>query len=104
MYNVQLIVLDTTFKDYELIIINDGSLDNTEEIILSYTDSRIVYLKNNLNKGLTFTRNKGIEHANSKYIAWMDADDIALPERLKSKLISWRKTIPMISALPIFNQ
>jgi len=75
-------VLQQTFTDFELIIINDGSTDNTESIIHEFGDQRIVYLKNSSNQGLVYTLNKAIAHANGKYTARMDADDICLRERL----------------------
>jgi glycosyltransferase involved in cell wall biosynthesis len=69
-------VLNQSFTDFELIIINDGSIDNSEENILKYQekDSRIIYLKQE-NKGVAFARNVGIEYAKSKYISFLDADD-----------------------------
>lgn len=76
-------VLDQTFSDFELIIINDGSTDNFEEIILSFNDPRIVYIKNKRNCGLIFSLNKAIDFARGKYIARMDGDDICLPRRLE---------------------
>lgn len=75
-------LLAQTFTDFELLIINDGSTDETEQIIRSYNDHRIQYIKNDVNSGLIYTLNKGIELALGKYIARMDADDIALTERL----------------------
>ncbi len=76
-------ILCQTFKEFEFIIIDDGSTDKSVEIIKSFNDSRIKLLRNNENKGIIFSLNKGIDEAAGKYIARMDADDIAHPERLK---------------------
>ena len=79
-------ILNQTFTDFELLIINDGSTDKTEEIILSYNDSRIRYIKNEMNLKLIKSLNKGIDLSRGKYIARMDADDISLPNRLKEQV------------------
>lgn len=79
-------VLNQTFKDFELIIVNDGSIDSSEEIILSYNDPRICYIKNEMNSGICITLNKGIDYACGKYIARMDCDDISLPERFEKQV------------------
>lgn len=79
-------VLQQTFTDFEFIIINDGSTDHTEEMINSYSDTRISYQTNNTNKGLVFTLNRGVDLARGKYIARMDGDDICFPERFKEQL------------------
>ena len=76
-------ILNQTFTDFEFIIINDGSSDHSEEIILSYKDPRIVYLKNEVNKGYVFSLNRALKIATGKYIARLDSDDVSLPERLK---------------------
>src|SRR5215218_8078213 len=76
-------ILNQTFPDFELLIINDGSSDGSEKIIKSYTDNRIVYVKNGENSGLINTLNKGIDLATGEFIARMDGDDIAVPERFE---------------------
>lgn len=76
-------ILSQTFSDWELIIINDGSTDNSENIINSYNDNRIRYFKNPTNMGLIYTRSLMIEKASAEYLSFLDSDDIALPERLK---------------------
>ncbi|MFT3992672.1 MAG: glycosyltransferase family 2 protein [Dysgonomonas sp.] len=79
-------IIAQTYSDWELIIINDGSTDDSENIILSYKDSRIKYSKNTQNRGLIYTRNKMIELASGEYLAFLDSDDIAYPERLKHQI------------------
>jgi len=79
-------ILNQTYTDFEFIILNDGSTDKTEEIILSYGDPRIVYIKNEQNLQIVKTLNKGILRAKGKYIARMDADDISLPKRFEKQL------------------
>lgn len=78
-------ILSQTFRDFELLIINDGSTDQSREIILSYSDSRIRLLDNPGNIGLIATLNRGIREARGKYIARMDADDVSLPTRLEKQ-------------------
>ncbi len=76
-------MLCQTFKDFELIVLNDCSPDNAEEILDAYDDSRIVRYKGENNVGLSNVLNVGIEMARGKYIARMDSDDISLPNRLQ---------------------
>lgn len=79
-------ILNQTFTDFEFVIINDGSTDATEEIILSYSDERIQYYTNKCNMGIVKTLNRGIDLCRGKYIARMDADDISMPNRLEKQI------------------
>src|SRR5688500_17292983 len=71
-------ILSQSFRDFEFLIIDDGSLDNTPNIIASYSDPRIRVFRNAQNKGNYNARNKGLMEAKGKYICIMDSDDRAL--------------------------
>ena len=71
-------IINQTLKDIEIIIINDGSPDNSDKIIKEYNDTRIVYITKE-NEGIGKTRNKGIDIATGKYIAFVDSDDYLHP-------------------------
>ena len=74
--------LNQTFKDFEFLIIDDGSTDKSAETIKSFNDNRIRLERNKTNLGLIKTLNKGLGLAKGKYIARMDCDDVSLPKRL----------------------
>lgn len=74
-------ILRQTYDQFELIIINDGSVDDTAEIVRSFADARIRFTDKTRNSGLVAVRNLGMLLANGKYIALLDADDVAYPER-----------------------
>ena len=76
-------MLSQIFKDFELIVLNDCSPDNAEEILDTYDDPRIVRYKGKKNAGLSNVLNVGMGMARGKYIARMDSDDISLPQRLQ---------------------
>ncbi|OOV20926.1 hypothetical protein BXU11_17170 [Flavobacterium sp. LM5] len=76
-------VLNQTFTNYEILIINDASTDNSVAIVENFNSKRIRLVHNSENKGICFTRQRGVEEAKGKYIAILDADDIAEKNRLQ---------------------
>ena len=79
-------VLDQTYKDFEIIVVDDGSSDNTKEVIKSFADARIRYVRHQQNKGGNAARNTGIELSRGEYIAFQDSDDEWLPEKLEKQM------------------
>jgi len=79
-------VLAQTVADFELLLVDDGSSDGSQDLIRGYNDARIRLIQNPQNLGIAATRNRGIEAARSEYVAFLDSDDRALPERLAHQL------------------
>lgn len=79
-------VLNQTYGNFEFIIVDDCSTDNSLEIIKSYKDERIVILENEENIGITKSLNRGLRVAKGEFVARMDADDICLPERFEKQV------------------
>ncbi len=79
-------ILAQTFSDFEILLLDDGSTDSSVEKIHSYTDPRIRLVCNEENLGIPKTRNKGVEHARGEYIAMLDSDDRAFPDRLEKQV------------------
>ena len=76
-------ILNQSFEDFELLIVNDGSTDQTVAAVQSFDDPRIRLIHNESNQGLVFTRNRALKEARGEFIAILDSDDIAVPERLQ---------------------
>ncbi len=76
-------VLAQTFQDFELLIVDDASPDNTQEVVQAFEDERISYIRREQNGGASATRNTGIKHAKGIYISFLDDDDEYLPDCLK---------------------
>lgn len=100
-------VLNQTFKDFEFLIINDCSTDDSVKIIESFNDKRIIIYDNEMNLGQTKSLNVGLRLAKGKYIARMDADDMAFPlwlDKLVSFAESHREYVVVSAAAAVMNE
>ncbi len=79
-------VLNQTYTDFELIVVDDASADNTEEVVKNIKDPRIRYIQHKINKGGAATRNTGIKASKGKFIAFQDSDDEWLLEKLEKQM------------------
>lgn len=88
-------MLNQTFSDFILLVLDDCSTDNTAQVVASFDDKRIKYIKHNSNLGLADNLNRGVELADTEYLARMDGDDISVPTCLE-KQIQFLDTHPEI--------
>lgn len=79
-------ILNQSYKNFELIIIDDCPTDSSMEIIMQYSDVRIRVFHNEQNSGISYSRNKGLDYSRGEYIAIMDDDDISMPLRLEKQI------------------
>ena len=80
-------VLQQTYHKWELIIVDDCSTDDTDHVVGQYlSDHRIRYLKNEVNRGAAISRNRALREAKGKWIAFLDSDDLWLPEKLEKQI------------------
>ena len=100
-------ILNQTFKNFELLIINDSSVDKSKKIILSYKDPRIRYFENKENLGVARTLNRGLKLTKGEYVARMDADDVSYPRRLEieyNEIIKDNKVAIVASFYEVINE
>jgi len=83
-------VLEQTLSDYEIIVVDDGSTDNTREVVRSFSDKRIRYVYQE-NRGRSSARNHAISLAQGKYVAFLDSDDLFLPTKLEKQVACMEK-------------
>ncbi len=76
-------ILNQTYKDFELILVDDASTDNSNNIARSFHDPRIRVVRNSCNRGAAYSRNVGMREACGEYIAFSDGDDYSLPDRIE---------------------
>jgi glycosyltransferase involved in cell wall biosynthesis len=84
-------VLSQSYQDYEIIVVDDASTDDTKKIVGQYDDLRMRYIKHKVNCGPSKTRNTGIEASKGMYIAFLDSDDTWMPKKIESQIEVFRK-------------
>ncbi|SDZ41555.1 Glycosyltransferase involved in cell wall bisynthesis [Rhodonellum ikkaensis] len=100
-------VLNQTFKNFEFLIIDDGSSDNSVEVISLFVDSRIRLILNDTNQGVAFTRNIGLNEAKGEFLVWMDCDDLIDSDKfqMQLKFMNYNKEIGICGTwLERFNE
>ena len=79
-------VLNQNYTNWELIIVDDCSTDDTDSVVENFQDIRIKYLKNKVNSGAAVSRNKALREAKGRWIAFLDSDDLWMPEKLEKQI------------------
>ena len=94
-------VLNQTYQDFELIIVDDGSTDNTDKIIKEFQehDKRIKYIRHEKNKGGSAARNSGIKISRGEYIAFLDSDDEWLPRKMEKQEIKFQNALDNVGVI-----
>lgn len=92
-------VLNQTYRDFEIIVVDDGSTDNTEEVVKKIDDKRIRYIRHKENKGAAAARNTGIKASKDQYIAFQDSDDEWPPEKIEKQIIAFENVSPKVGVV-----
>jgi len=92
-------VLDQTYEDFELIVVDDGSTDNTEEVVKNFGNDKIRYIRHEENKGAAAARNTGIRAARGEYIGFQDSDDEWLPVKLEKQIKVFETAPPEVGVV-----
>jgi len=92
-------VLDQTYQDFELIIVDDASTDNTKEVVKCLDDPRIRYVRHEENRGGAAARNTGIKTARGQFIAFQDSDDRWLPDKLEKQMRVFKSASPKVGVV-----
>ncbi|MCK4529078.1 glycosyltransferase, partial [candidate division WOR-3 bacterium] len=92
-------VLEQSYQDFEIIVVDDASTDNTGEVVRSLKDERIRYIRHEKNKGAAAARNTGIKVARGEYIAFQDSDDEWLPEKLEKQMKAFDNAPPEVGVV-----
>ncbi len=92
-------VLDQTYQNFEIIVVDDGSTDNTEEQVRSFNNPKIRYIRYNENKGAAFARNAGIKASRGDYIAFQDSDDEWFPHKLQRQMEAFKNASPEVGVV-----
>lgn len=79
-------VLEQTYTDFELIVVDDASTDDTREVVATYDDERLTYVRHETNRHVSAARNTGIEHASGDFVAFLDDDDEWVPAKLAKQV------------------
>lgn len=85
-------IFEQTYENYELIVVDDGSTDNIDEVMASIKNDRLRYIKSGRNMGACHARNLGVKHARGEFIAFQDSDDIWYPEKIAHQMACLMKT------------
>jgi len=92
-------VLNQTFQDFEITIVDDASEDNTRDVVLALNDKRIKYIRHQVNRGEAASRNTGITHSEGEFIGFLDDDDQWLPDKLRLQIDLLENSSPKVGGV-----